>query len=206
MTKVSLAYEVSLAYALIYAIIFNDYDNAKIFIEKSPNLNFIVNFILNRNDNEDLTIFLDKDAENKNSSYEYSTPIIYIAIQFGRLKIVKLLINNGAQTFFPNYGGSSLLSYAAKFDQTQICEYLIENNFHMLSRIIYFDCLIEWAQTIENNRLVNLFTKLLNDSKLNKMLFLILDFIENKDMCVYQIKHPDKFKGSNIPSSRHYYH
>lgn len=172
----------------VYAII---HDHVYLFIDliKSGNIN--INYVLKNN--REFIDFLDKNAREKKSLFEGGTPIIYIAIQFGRLRILNLLIKNGAQTFFPYYWGSSLLTYATEFNQTEICEYLIENNFH-LDKFIHLDCLIKISQENKNNTLVELFTKLRNDPKLMKMLYLITKWTECMNECIYQIKDPIGYK------------
>lgn len=59
---------------------------------------------------------------------EKGIPLIYIVIQFGRLDLLKLFIERGAEiSFQPNE--PTLLEYAADFNQTEIYEYLIEKIF-----------------------------------------------------------------------------
>ena len=173
--------------ALIYTIVLGHDFNAKLLIESGANVNFILK------NNDELQEFIIEDTIKKNYYFLFKVPLIYFAIQFVRLTILKLLINNGAQTFFPNYYGPSLLSYASTFNQTEICEYLIRNDFH-LDKNIYIDRLIKTAETHKNDRLIELFTKLKNDQKLIKMLPLITKWTECMNNCIYQIKDPIGYK------------
>ena len=57
-----------------------------------------------------------------------------LAVRFGLLEVIKLLVSKGADLYEKNHRGDNLLHIAAKTDKTDIVGYLLDKGLNTIDR------------------------------------------------------------------------
>ena len=153
----------------------NDLNQSNNVFHNSEEINFIFN-IKNKN-YEKVELFLSK-YENIDFVIKNNNTLLFYAIDLGDLKVVKLLIEHGANLYHINNNLETTLHIAVKRDTVEITRYLLEEGITTISnKDFYGNTALFYANKNANNEIIELlkYYKTINIKEIDDL----EDFIKN---------------------------